>query len=166
MSSASGHFLADRSVEIFPFAVYWWKLEMTQETWHRSHVPSIHAFIEVPQADVIEEVIPCCKLHFGETKKCRYLRAGGRPMPLGWVFQPSMGFNDLDCHVNKPCESCRSHTMKSISSTSFSIQKTAATPDFKNQAGKTFGKAKSLSLHHHPRNIFVKLAFLPRGPLL
>lgn len=88
-------------------------------------------------------------------------------MPLGLVFRPSMGFNDLHCHVNTPCESCRFHTMKSISSTSFSIQFFAATPRLQKPGSQKKLERPCLSLHHHPRNIFVKLALLPsRSPLV
>ena len=86
-------------------------------------------------------------------------------MPLGLVFQPSMGFNDLDMSTNLV------NHVASILWT-LSVQQVSAFRFCCNLRLQKPGSQKNLerpclSLHHHPRNIFVKLALLPsQSPLV
>lgn len=49
-----------------------WYLDMTQETWHRSHVPSIHAKISRYHKRMsLKKWYLAARLQFGETKKCK-----------------------------------------------------------------------------------------------
>ena len=100
----SGHKKQKPSPAFIPLSL----VPVAQETWHLlgSHVPSIHAFIEVPQADVIEEVIPCLACLFG--------------IPTINEVQWSW----LSCQQTQPMWIMSlKNTMRSISSTSFSSQR-------------------------------------------